>query len=260
MVRFPTRPLKQQASVPRVKAKQPGGRSRLNANSTLASNSVPWQPSRKNTAPNFIPRTLICYTAAEVIFWLAIDSLFNTMTMSIRSLLILAGAVIVAADQHIADSPFLNQYIVDSGYVTISTAGSVSSDLDALGQKRCVLIKRSRMPPTPPTLPNATTAVPMFARCLVPVQPLSRAHLMLGAHTPIRRNLCEWRLLLGRVGTGRRGPMTLMLSQLLVCWVYVYQRWIFGSLHCISVGPKWNVCGHIIAYGKPAGICSCTGV
>ncbi|KAJ5464455.1 uncharacterized protein N7458_000141 [Penicillium daleae] len=45
------------------------------------------------------------------------------MTILIRNLLILAGAATVAADQHIADSPFLNQYIVDSGYVTISTAG-----------------------------------------------------------------------------------------------------------------------------------------
>lgn len=53
------------------------------------------------------------------------------MAMSIRTLLIFAGAVIVAADQHIANSPFLNQYIVDSGYVTISTAGSVSGDLEA---------------------------------------------------------------------------------------------------------------------------------
>ncbi|KAJ5675981.1 hypothetical protein N7462_008878 [Penicillium macrosclerotiorum] len=46
------------------------------------------------------------------------------MIMSIRSFLILAGAATVAADQHIADSPFLNQFIVDSGYVSISTAGS----------------------------------------------------------------------------------------------------------------------------------------
>ncbi|OKP07356.1 hypothetical protein PENSUB_5945 [Penicillium subrubescens] len=44
--------------------------------------------------------------------------------MSIRSFLILAGVVTVAADQHLADSPFLNQFFVDSGYVTISTAGS----------------------------------------------------------------------------------------------------------------------------------------
>lgn len=111
--------------------------------------------------------------------------------MSIRRLLILAGAATVAADQHIADSPFLNQYFVDSGYVTISTAGSVSGDLEAPGQWRCVLINLSRMPPTPHILPNATTAVPMFARCLALVPLLSRAHLMLGARTPTRRSLCE---------------------------------------------------------------------
>ncbi|KAJ5261211.1 hypothetical protein N7478_011806 [Penicillium angulare] len=44
--------------------------------------------------------------------------------MSIRKLLILAGAATAAANQHIADSPFLNQFFVDSGYVTISTADS----------------------------------------------------------------------------------------------------------------------------------------
>jgi hypothetical protein len=42
-----------------------------------------------------------------------------------RAFLVLYGAATIAAQQHIADSPFLNQYIVDSGYVSISTAGSV---------------------------------------------------------------------------------------------------------------------------------------
>jgi hypothetical protein len=113
------------------------------------------------------------------------------MIMSIRSFLILAGAVAVAADQHIADSPFLNQFFVDSGYVTISTAGSVSGDLEAPGKVCCVLIERPRMPPTPPILPNVTTAAPMFARCLLLVPLLSPAHLMLEAHTLICRRPCE---------------------------------------------------------------------
>lgn len=42
-----------------------------------------------------------------------------------RAWLILCGATTIAAQQHIADSPFLNQWVVDSGYVSISTAGSV---------------------------------------------------------------------------------------------------------------------------------------
>ena len=104
--------------------------------------------------------------------------------------MILAGAAIVAGDQHIADSPFLNQYIVDSGYPTISTAGSVNGGLEALGQGRYGITNLSRMPPTPPILQNATTAVPMFARCLALVPPLSRAHLVFGVHTPIRRSPC----------------------------------------------------------------------
>ncbi|KAJ5625777.1 hypothetical protein N7510_002086 [Penicillium lagena] len=41
-----------------------------------------------------------------------------------RAFLVLCGASIIAAQQHIADSPFLNQWLVDSGYVSISTAGS----------------------------------------------------------------------------------------------------------------------------------------
>jgi hypothetical protein len=42
-----------------------------------------------------------------------------------RAWLALCGATTIAAQQHLADSPFLNQWIVDSGYVSISTAGSV---------------------------------------------------------------------------------------------------------------------------------------
>jgi hypothetical protein len=42
-----------------------------------------------------------------------------------RAWLVLCGVTTIAAQQHIADSPFLNQWIIDSGYVSISTAGSV---------------------------------------------------------------------------------------------------------------------------------------
>ncbi|KAJ5818540.1 hypothetical protein N7474_004131 [Penicillium riverlandense] len=41
-----------------------------------------------------------------------------------RAFLVLCGATTIAAQQHIGDSPFLNQYIFDSGYLSISTAGS----------------------------------------------------------------------------------------------------------------------------------------
>lgn len=175
---------------PEARVQTPCSRSfDVNANTTLALNSVPWQPQEKIQKSHF--STPICYFLTEVVLCLTIDSLFNTMTMSIQTLLILAVAAIVAANQHIADSPFLNQYFVDSGYVTISTAGSVSGDLEASRQRRCVLIKPSRMPPTPPILPNATTAMPMFAHCLVLVPLLSLGHLLLGAHTPIRWSPCE---------------------------------------------------------------------
>lgn len=91
-------------------------------------------------------------------------------------------------------------------------------------------------------------------RCLEPVPLLSRADHILGAHTPIHQSLCEWRLLWGRAR--RTGNMSLIcpFSASHPSGVRMSALGLRRSV-CISVSPKWNICGHILEDGKSAGIC-----